>query len=205
MKKMLTYILACSFGLITWGCSSLPSMGGKSDGTKMVEIVETPKKDGNMEVPEWFLQKETDTSTELTVTATDISKDMQFAIDKATLNAQVQLAGKLGITVDSLTRESALESGYGVKDVEREVDRVSKARTSQKIGFFRRENFKVVREGNHYRAYVMLKLSVEEGRRLTYNSNATRKSREDRMKEIDETPAEKVKPLSSREEVTVNN
>ena len=132
-----------------------------------------------------FLEKETDNSTELTVTATDVSKDMQFAIDKATLNAKVQLANKLGVKVDSMTRESALESGYGVKDVEREIDRVSKLRTDQKIGFFRRENLKVVREGNHYRAYVMLKLSLEEGRRLTYNNNSNRASREERLKELE--------------------
>ena len=137
------------------------------------------------EVPAWFLEKETDNSTELTVTATDVSKDMQFAIDKATLNAKVQLANKLGVKVDSMTRESALESGYGVKDVEREIDRVSKLRTDQKIGFFRRENLKVVREGNHYRAYVMLKLSLEEGRRLTYNNNSNRASREERLKELE--------------------
>jgi hypothetical protein len=110
---------------------------------------------------------------------------MQFAIDKATLNAKVEMANKLGVKVDSISRESALESGYGVKDVEREIDRVSKTTTSQKVGFYRRENLKVIREGNHYRAYVMLKLSLEEGRRLTYNNESNRKSREERLKELD--------------------
>lgn len=180
MKRMFTYIIACSFGLITWGCSSLPGMGSKDD--KMVEITASKSN----EVPAWFLEKEVDNSTELTVTATDVSKDMQFAIDKATLNAKVQLANKLGVKVDSISRESALESGYGVKDVEREIDRVSKTRTDQKLGFYRRENLKVVRENGHYRAYVMLKLSLEEGRRLTYNSDAKRKTREERLRELDE-------------------
>jgi hypothetical protein len=155
-------------------------MGNKDD--KMVEITASKTN----EVPAWFLEKEVDNSTELTVTATDVSKDMQFAIDKATLNAKVQLANKLGVKVDSISRESALESGYGVKDVEREIDRVSKTRTDQKLGFYRRENLKVVRENGHYRAYVMLKLSLEEGRRLTYNSDAKRKTREDRLRELDE-------------------
>ena len=179
MKRMFTYILACSLSLITWGCSSLPGMGNKDD--KMVEITASKTN----EVPAWFLEKEVDNSTELTVTATDVSKDMQFAIDKATLNAKVQLANKLGVKVDSISRESALESGYGVKDVEREIDRVSKTHTDQKLGFYRRENLKVVRENGHYRAYVMLKLSLEEGRRLTYNSDAKRKTREERLRELD--------------------
>ena len=179
MKRMLAYLLACSMGLITWGCSSIPGIGNKDN--KMVEIGTTKPN----EVPEWFLAKETDNSVELTVTATDVSKDMQFAIDKATLNAKVELANKLGVKVDSISRESALESGYGVKDVEREIDRVSKTTTKQKIGFYRRENLKVIREGSHYRAYVMLKLSLEEGRRLTYNTESKRVSREERLKELD--------------------
>lgn len=178
-SMIISWILACTMGLITAGCSSLPGIGNKDD--KMVEITASKTN----EVPAWFLEKEVDNSTELTVTATDVSKDMQFAIDKATLNAKVQLANKLGVKVDSLTRESALESGYGVKDVEREIDRVSKLRTEQKLGFYRRENLKVVRENNHYRAYVMLKLSLEEGRRLTYNNSGTRMSREERLKELD--------------------
>ena len=83
MKRMITWFVACSLSLITWGCSSLPGLGNKDD--KMVEITASKTN----EVPAWFLEKETDNSTELTVTATDVSKDMQFAIDKATLNAKI--------------------------------------------------------------------------------------------------------------------
>lgn len=185
-KMLITYLAACSLGIITTGCSSL-SLGDKDQ--KMVEIPAS-KAD---EIPAWFIEKEADNSQHVTVTATDISKDMQFAIDKATLNAKVQLAQKLGTSVQSLVTESSLENGYGVKDVEREIDRVSKSRTDQKIGFYRRENLKVVREGSHYRAYVMLKLSLEEGRRLTYNSsNKTKQTREERLKELD-TP--EIKPV----------
>lgn len=182
--RMFTWMIACAVGVITFGCSSLPSVpgfGNKDD--KMVDIPKSAKTD---EIPAWFLEKEVDDGANLTVTATDTSKDMQFAIDKATLNATVQLAQKLGTNVNSLTRESALESGYGVKDVEREIDRVSKSRTDQKIGFYRREHIKVLREGSYYRAYVMLKLSLEEGRRLTFNSTNIKQTREDRLKELDE-------------------
>ena len=173
----ISYILACAVGLIVAGCSSLPFT---DKDNKMVEIPDVKSK----EVPAWFLDKELDDGKTLTVTATDISKDMQFAIDKATLNAKVQLAQKLGTTVNAIVRESSLESGYGVKDVERDIDRVSKSRTDQKIGFFRRENLKVVREGSHYRAYVMLKLSVEEGRRLTAPTS-NKQNREEMLKELE--------------------
>ena len=115
-NMIITYILACSLGIITVGCSSLPFT--KKDENRMVEV---PKSKVS-EIPEWFLEKEEDNARDLTATATGVSKDMQFSIDKATLDAKVQLAEKLGTNVDSLTRESSLESGYGVKDVNREID-----------------------------------------------------------------------------------
>jgi hypothetical protein len=124
---------------------------------------------------------------------------MQFAIDKATLNAKVQLAERLGTKVDSLTRETALESGHGVKDVQREIDRVSKVRVSQELNFFTREHVAVIRDGDHYRAFVMLKINTNEARRLTQKDNS--KSREERLKELDKTSDSndgeiKVRPVS---------
>ena len=187
-KYMFTYALICAMGIITAGCSSLPFVGDKSQ--KMVEIPEV-KMD---EIPAWFVEKEPEDGKNLTVTATDISKDMQFAIDKATLNAKVQLAQKLGTTVNAIVRESTLESGYGVKDVERDIDRVSKSKTEQKIGFYKRENLKVVRENGYFRAYVMLKLSIEEGRRLTQNTKSNQ-SREDRFKELNDAPPVNTAPV----------
>lgn len=178
LNMIMTYILACSMGVITFGCSTV-GLGSK-DENKLVEI---PKTKTPSDIPEWFLQKEEDNSRDLTATATGVSKDMQFSIDKATLDAKVQLAEKLGTKVDSLTRETSLESGYGVKDVNREIDRVSKVRVNQQLNFFRREHVAVVREGDSYRAFVMLKISKEDGRRLTQKDNST--SREERLKELD--------------------
>ncbi len=177
MKMIMTYIMACALGLITAGCSTI-GLGG-ADDNKMVEI---PKSKVN-HIPEWFLQKPVEGA--ITVTATDVSKDMQFAIDKATLNAKVQLAERLGTKVDSLTRETSLESGHGVKDVQREIDRVSKVRVNQELSFFTREHVAVIREGDHFRAFVMLKINQNEARRLTTKDNS--KSREDRLKELDKT------------------
>ena len=182
-NMLLTLLAACSLGLLTTGCSTIDKVVHGDE--RMVEIPES--KVADMEIPAWFLKKETGGSKVLTVVATDVSKDMQFAIDKAELNAKVQLAQKLGTNVSSLIRESTLESGYGVKDVDSEIDRVSKSKTDQMIGFFRRENMKVVREGGYYRAYVMLKLDIEEGRRLT--TKPSNQNREERLKALDDTTA----------------
>jgi len=179
-KMILTFMAACSLGLITTGCSSVNEMVHGEEA--MIEV--TQQQADDLQIPAWFLAKEQDNSKVLTVTSTEVSKDMQFAIDKAELNAKVKLAQKLGTSVSSLVRESALESGYGVKDVETEVDRVSKAKTSQEIGFYRRENMKVIREGDYYRAFIMLRLDVEEGRRLT-DDRQTSQSREEKLNALD--------------------
>jgi hypothetical protein len=120
------------------------------------------------------------------VTATDVSKDMQFAIDKATLNAKIQLAARLKTDVDSVTRESTLETAGSGSAVEREIDRVSKVRVKQAIGMFKRENIAVFKEGDVYRAYVQFKIATEDAKRLT--QPVGNKNREDKFKELDDEP-----------------
>jgi len=190
MKMLMTFIAACTLGLITTGCSTLGLSG--NDPNKMVEI---PASKTN-HIPEWFLAKQQTDGKDIFVTSTDVSKDMQFAIDKAMLSAKIQLAERLGTKVDSLIQETTIESGVGAKNVNREIDRVSKVRVSQELNFFTRENIAVVKDGDHFRAFVMLKLSNDEGRRLIQKDN--KKSREDRLKELDKTSSDEitVKPVS---------
>ena len=190
-KMILTFLAACSLGLITTGCSTVDKITGNNledqviiSGDKMVDIEVRPEMVDQLQIPAWFIAKEETDANTITVTATDISKDMQFAIDKATLSATVQLAQKLKLNVSSLVRESTLETGYGTKDVEKEMDRVSKSTTNQTVAYYRRENMKIVRDGDYYRAYVMLKLDVDEARRLTENPQESN-SREQRLRELD--------------------
>jgi hypothetical protein len=179
MKMIMTFIVACSLGVITTGCSTLKI--GSGDGNKMVEIPDSKIS----HVPDWFFIKQTPDQKDIVVTATDISKDMQFAIDKATLNAKVQLAERLGTRVESITQESTLESGTGSKEVTREVDRVSKVKVKQELNFFTRDNILVVKDGDNFRAFVMLRLNNNEGRRLIQKDD--KKSREDKLKELDKS------------------
>jgi len=179
MKMIMTFIVACSLGVITTGCSTLKI--GSGDVNKMVEIPDSKIS----HVPDWFFIKQTPDQKDIVVTATDISKDMQFAIDKATLNAKVQLAERLGTRVESITQESTLESGTGSKEVTREVDRVSKVKVKQELNFFTRDNILVVKDGDNFRAFVMLRLNNNEGRRLIQKDD--KKSREDKLKELDKS------------------
>jgi hypothetical protein len=183
---LMTFLAACSLGFLTTGCSSVKNLTGDS-ANKMVGIDATSADFKNMQVPEWFVAQDATETTSLRATATDISKDMQFAIDKATLSAKVQLAQQLNTNVSSLIRESTLESGYGTKDVDKQMDRVSKAKTVQDIAYYRRDKMKVVREGNYFRAYVLLTLDIDEARRLTNTSQGS-SSREQLLNELDGNP-----------------
>jgi len=189
-NMVLTLLTACSLGLITTGCATVDKMVNGDE--RMVEVEESDLQD--LEIPAWFLAKEDGNSKVLTVTATDVSKDMQFAIDKAELNAKVQLAQKIGTNVSSLFRESTLESGFGVKDVDSDIDRVSRSTTNQKIGFYRRENMKILKEGDNYRAFVMIKLDIEEGRRLTVKED-TNQTRDQMFDQLDETTPITITPV----------
>ena len=172
------YIMTCTLAslIVLSGCSTF-----KADPNKTVEV--PANKIDN--IPQWYLAKDPDDNKFIVVTATDTSKDMQFAIDKATINAKIQIAERLKTDVNSVTRESTLESG---QTVEREIDRVSKVQVKQAIGFFKRENVAVFKEGDVYRAYVQFKIATEDAQRLTRPANNGR-TRDDRFKNLDEEPA----------------
>ena len=170
MKKL--YITAAILVALT-GCAS---------GPKMVDL---PASKGT--VPEWFAAEPTKAENEILVTATDTSKDMQFAIDKAMMNARVELANRIGTRVDSLMRESVKEdSGGKMKDIDREVDRVSKQVTNQALSMYTREKLVVMKESGGFRAFVMLKMSEDQGRKLFDGLRRSSKDRELQFKELDD-------------------
>ena len=169
------------------GCGTVQKINPFDDGMTTVE-----KSKGN-KIPEWFLEPEHGDAKFISAVATETSKDMQFAIDKAMMVAKVQLASKLKTDVDSITRSSSIESGIGVKDVEEETDRVQQTRVKQAIGFFKRERLEVFKEKGGYRAYVMLKIKVDEARRLTDNKKDD-SSREEKFDRLNK-PTVEVQPI----------
>ena len=179
------YIIILMAFVLT-GCGTVQKINPFDDGMTKLE-----KSKG--EIPEWFLEPENSDKKFITAVATETSKDMQFAIDKAMMVAKVQLASKLKTNVESLTRSSSIESGVGIKDVEEETDRVQQTRVRQAIGFFKRERLDVFREKGGYRAYVMLKIKVDEARRLTDNKKDNG-SREEKFDNLNQ-PTVEVKPI----------
>lgn len=174
MKK---YFVMTAIALAVVGCASNPN-----------KMVETPKIPITEKIPEWFVAEPPADGKDIIVTATDTSRDMQFAIDKATMNARVEMASRISIKVHSMVRESVLEDGAGkMKDVEREVDRVSKLVTNQTLSMYTRDKMLVVKEEDGFRAYIMLKMNVDQSRRLIDNARKSSRERDDRFEELDQS------------------
>ena len=168
---------------------ALAVVGCASDPNKMIEVKEASKSfTASTTIPEWFVSGPAPDGKDIVVTATDTSREMQFAIDKATMNARVELANRINIKVQSMVRESVTEEGAGkMKDVEREVERVSKLVTNQTLSMYTRDKLLVVKEDDGYRAYVMLKLNVDQSRRLVDNKRKSSRERDDKFDELDQS------------------
>jgi hypothetical protein len=167
---------------------ALALVGCASDKTKLVEL---PTSKG---VPEWFASEPPKSEKEIIVTATDSSRNMQFAIDKAMMNARVELANRINVKIESLVKEQLTEDGAGnMKDVNREVERVSKQVTNQTLSMYTREKLFVAKEDEGFRAYVMLKIDVDQGRRLVDSNRKSPKDSKDKFKELDDSVTDKSK------------
>ena len=124
-------------------------------------------------IPEWFATEPEKQGSDIIVTATDTSRDMQFAIDKAMLQARVELANRIGVRIDSLVRESVREdSGAKMKDVDREVDRVSKQVTNQMLSMYTREKLTVMKEDGGYRDRKSTRLNSSHSAKSRMPSSA---------------------------------
>jgi hypothetical protein len=189
MNKMITYFVLCYFSIITAGCSSMGFGSKTTDGVKTQSVAEY-----KLDIPEWYKADSLVDEKNIIVTATDTSKDMQFAIDKAMMNARVELANRVSIQVNSVYRETLSEKGTSsMKDIDREVDRVSKIVTKQTLSLYKRDKLLILKDGDGYRAFVMLSIPIEEGRRLIQSN--TRATREERLKEMErETGANQTGP-----------
>lgn len=153
MKLKLVSILATA--LLATGCAST-KFGDKGDSAE------------SLKVPEWYLKEASVSDMSISATSTDISTDMQYAIDKATFNAQVILARHLNTQIESLQRSSVRETSTNIAKIANvHTDSVSKATTNQTLSFFTRTKLEVIKENNSYRAFVMLQLPVRYAEQLT--------------------------------------
>ena len=93
-------------------------------------------------------------------TGTDVSSDMQFAMDKALMGAKIAIASQISSHITSSLKLYISETG-AASDVaaNTEVERVAKEMVAEvKIHGFEIDKHQIMRDGTHYRAYVLVKM-----------------------------------------------
>jgi hypothetical protein len=119
-----------------------------------------------VDVPDWYLSSDKETNAIFGV-ASEVSTDMQFAVDKAMLSAKRELASNFSSHIDAMMKDYTAQAGNSDAEVLQEINRTTKL-VVNKVNLIgvSRTNFKVVREDKQYRAYVKVRYAVDDSNRI---------------------------------------
>lgn len=150
MKKLM---IAASLVALA-GCSANPF---KSDTTQI------KASSGANSVPTWYLETPKDNGVIIYASATGISDDMQFSMDKAMHEAKVTLGDKVGTLVSSETKKYIGDNAAGaLSRTTQKTERVSKSGFKNvNVSNYIVQNKAIFTEGSNYRTYVLLSLNIE--------------------------------------------
>lgn len=197
MKKV---ALAVSMAVFMTGCSTLSSKKEEEKVVTLKEKQESLIPLGSTFYPNWYTVDTKDPNS-ITVNATDRSRDLQFAVDKAMLNAKRDIALQIGAHVNVMMKELVNEAGADAGgDYVRDVERVSKIVANQvNLMGYKREKMELIREGEYYRAFVRVTFPLGEANRLmvgAIKADRIAKLKQDKKESFDELnkESEKRKP-----------
>jgi len=160
-KKLIAVMIA---SLLATGCGSVKY----TTGFEMTSGSEKSAESGvEVSYPNWYNEELADDNGNLYAVGTEYSKDMQFAIDKATLSAKRDLASNFSSHTSALLKDFATEVGTLDSDVIREIDRTTKVVVAQVnlIGV-QRENMSLIHAKDGYRAYVKLRYVPDQANKI---------------------------------------
>ncbi len=134
--------------LVAVSCLSILACGGKS-----------PRLD-DLSVPEWYTNPPQDPD-HLYETSTQVSRDLQVAIDKATQTARAGLATQIETHISRMYQSFTEEIGAADRGVLRQLwSDTMRGLTDQTIRGSRVADSRYVKEGNGFRAYVLAELPI---------------------------------------------
>ncbi|MEW6686095.1 MAG: hypothetical protein AB1393_07820 [Candidatus Edwardsbacteria bacterium] len=112
------------------------------------------------EIPIWYENPPKDPNF-LYAPNSQVSQDMQLAMDKATTDGRREIAAQQEVRVQALQKKFDEETGFG-KDAEllQQFTQVTKTVVSTVLNGCRMINSKVVRDGEMWRAYVLMEYPV---------------------------------------------
>lgn len=160
MKKLLLCIVAV--GMV--GCSS----------TKLSDINEKQRsfetyKEAAFQYPEWYLNPPSEEAA-IFAAASEVSTDLQFAIDKGAMAAQREIAFKLNNDINQKFKEYAAESNYSKNEnLTKETERLTIANSTANLVGVQRVKVSVIREGNRYRSFVLVRYGLDESNKIHAN------------------------------------
>ena len=145
MKKLLFLSLSLFFILSIVGC------GG---GDKPLPKTDT----GN--VPEWFMNPPEDPNYVFSA-KTSTSKDMQLALDKATTDARAEIARTIEVRIQGFQKKFDEEVGVGQdSELLQMFTQATKTVVSQSLSGSKVEKKHVEKDGNNWRAYVLVSYPI---------------------------------------------
>lgn len=114
------------------------------------------------QAPDWYMSPPED-SLAITATASEVSRDMQLAVDKAKTSARSAIAEQLGTKYEGLTKRFQEETGVGPdSELLDQYVNAYKTVTQQTLESTSAREQEVVGEGDRYRAYVLMELSLSQ-------------------------------------------
>ncbi|MCS6988254.1 MAG: hypothetical protein NZM06_01935 [Chloroherpetonaceae bacterium] len=122
------------------------------------------------DIPDWYANPPRDPNPDnpkmLYGTATETSQDMQFAINKAETGARSNVARQLESTIQGLMAKFREETGTGQDPQLLQMStEVEKTIVNTKLSGARIAKQHIVRDGNLYRAYVLVEYSTEAAKK----------------------------------------
>ncbi len=112
------------------------------------------------DVPDWYMNPPTDPNF-LFAPNSATSQDMQLAIDKSTTGARTEIGRKMEVWVQGLQKKFEEEVGTGDNtQLLSQFTQASKTVVSTTLNGSSVKSQKTVREGNLWRAYVLMQLPI---------------------------------------------
>jgi hypothetical protein len=153
-------LLIVSAAVLLTACGSMKS-GGSADSSTYKIGSNKP-----VEVPEWYTTSDKEPNAIYGV-ASEVSTDMQFAVDKAMLSAKRELASNFSSHIDSMMKDYTSQAGNSDAEILQDINRTTKLVVNRVnlIGV-NRTHFKVFKEDKQYRAYVKVRYAVDDSNKI---------------------------------------
>jgi hypothetical protein len=161
MKSLKLALVALA--VVVTGCASNPQKQADKDSERRQEIADKRVKMTMSDVPDWYLEPPKSDDA-IYATATDTSRDLQWAIDKASMTAVRTIALKMKSEVSAKIKDYSLDAGLSTDDkLQREIERVStQTALAVDVSGYSRVKSVVEREDGKFRVYTLVKLPLGE-------------------------------------------